>query len=148
MLTLSLNDEPEEGKQDQRHVGYCRYLRSPTEHGLPSCPVLSSTTSFYKSRKKLKTSNLLCEIRECFLTKLGNFQEIAVSRSWECSSSMRGVYICGYSLLRNHIWTAAWPGAPVVVGRCQLRLRCPCTYLHTHQLNYHYCCSVSLWKLV
>lgn len=31
VLTLSLNDEPEDGKQDQRHAG-CRQLRRPTQH--------------------------------------------------------------------------------------------------------------------
>lgn len=74
-------------------------------------------------KKVLKTSNLLWKFGECFLMALKSCQDIALSRSWECSSFLRGIYVCGYILLRTHIWATAWPWCSNSMGKYLLRLR-------------------------
>jgi hypothetical protein len=64
MLTLSLEDEPEYRKQDPRHVGYCRWLRSPRQHEVVVSPAVSFIF-FYSSlevEKEVKASNFIVRL--------------------------------------------------------------------------------------
>lgn len=75
--------------------------------------------------------------RECFLTVLGNHQEIAVLTPWECSSFLRGIYDCGYCSLR--FTSGEWPWILSGVGMYKLTLRC-------HMCTWVYISITAHWK--